>query len=108
MGLSLSDCFGSGAKVDSRTLTIYLGSLGLTTAQADNPDPDQIVAAIIINVKNKIPEDAESDPEAGVIIRPTTKTLFTRGDNVSQVGYSFDTTIYTPDPTPELNARDVV
>ena len=129
MGLSLAQRFGTGVTIDVTTPTAPkliidlsdlentgdggditnsqgLDDVGTITALTQDANADKIAAALLVLWKQNQPL-TDDDPTIGIMVGDPFKHFVTRGE-IDQLGYIYQTSIYTADPTANLDPDDVV
>lgn len=129
MGLSLAQRFGTGVTIDVTTPTAPkliidlsdlentgdggditnsqgLDDVGTITALTQDANADKIAAALLVLWKQNQPL-TDDDPTIGIMVGDHFKQFVTRGE-IDQLGYIYQTSIYTADPTANLDPDDVV
>ena len=129
MGLSLAQRFGTGVTIDVTTPTAPkliidlsdlentgdcgditnsqgLDDVGTITALTQDANADKIAAALLVLWKQNQPL-TDDDPTIGIMVGDPFKQFVTRGE-IDQLGYIYQTSIYTADPTANLDPDDVV
>ncbi|NET68360.1 MAG: hypothetical protein F6K63_29780 [Moorea sp. SIO1G6] len=108
MATTIAQWFGDNAKITDGYLSIRLGDLGLEGVSDETINPDQVIAALILNGQTYQDDNAFNDPTVGALIEETSQSLYTRGEGVQHIGYIFNVTLFAPSPVSSLEAKNVV
>lgn len=108
---TLQDLFGANVTKDTTAGTLTITFSDFQTNEGldsiSDPSPESIASALVKKWNNAQPDNADDDPDWGVVIGSVFKSFVTR-DTSDQISYDYSVTFYATDTTATLDPDDVV